>query len=201
MADLGERREATYQDVLDAPDHMVAEIIDGELVLSPQPVIAHQLSHTNLLGRLVPPFHFGEGGPGGWIFVLEPELHFGKQILVPDLAAWRRERFTQPMVSDAFATVAPDWVCEGLSPSTEKLDRLRKLPIYAKEGLPHVWLMDTKLRRLEVFGLVERHYELAQMFFDGDTIHAQPFEELELSFDKIMDLPNRASEGTAAYGR
>ena len=105
------------------------------------------------------------------------------------------------MVSDAFATVAPDWVCEGLSPSTEKLDRLRKLPIYAKEGLPHVWLMDTKLRRLEVFGLVERHYELAQMFLDGDTIHAQPFEVLELSFDKIMDLPNRASEGTAAYGR
>jgi Uma2 family endonuclease len=200
VADPGKRREATYQDVLDAPEHMVAELIDGELVLSPRPGFAHQLSQTNLLGRLLPPFHFGDDGPGGWIFLIEPELHLGNQILVPDLAAWRHARFPEPMVKEAFATVAPDWLCEGLSPSTRKLDRLRKLPIYATAGIGHAWLVDAAHRTLEVYGLVAARYELIQMFCEGDAIRAEPFAELELTIEKIMDLPNRASERAATYG-
>ncbi|CAN5201130.1 hypothetical protein BH11MYX1_BH11MYX1_57210 [soil metagenome] len=201
MAGPGKPREATYQDVLDAPENMVAELIDGELVLSPQPGMAHQLSHTNLLGRLVPPFHFAEGGPGGWVFVLEPELHLGKQVLVPDIAAWRLERFSEPMVKEAFSTVPPDWLCEGLSPSTRKLDRFRKLPVYAKAGVRHAWLIDATARTLEVYGLVEARYELIQMFSDDEIVRAEPFEELELTFAKFMDLPKRVSECAFAYGR
>ncbi len=200
MADPGKPREATYQDVLEAPDHMVAEVLDGELILSPRPAFIHQRSQLKLASRLGFSFDFGEGGPGGWYFLPEVELHLGKDILVPDLAGWRKERLPEAARQAAFATIAPDWICEGLSPSTERLDRVRKLPLYAKAGIHHAWLLDAREQKLFVHGLVDGRYELVQMFFGGDLVRAQPFEELELTFDKIMDVPTRASEGTVAYG-
>jgi Uma2 family endonuclease len=201
MVDSGKRREATYQDVLDAPEHMVAEIIDGSLVLSPRPANPHAISMTNLGVELIPPFSRGRGGPGGWIIVNEPEIHFGKNVLVPDMAGWRRERM-QVVSTDNFFTLRPDWVCEGLSKSTARIDRSKKMPIYAEAGVGHCWLLDERSRSLEVYRLVDRHFELVAMFDEGEAFKAEPFEAIELRLANLfIDLPTRAGESYVEYGR
>jgi Uma2 family endonuclease len=125
-------KRATYEDVLSAPENKVAEILDGELFLSPRPSPRHSVASSYLRGALVP--FDGQEGPGGWWILFEPELHFGEDVVVPDLGGWRRERL--PAIPDtAFFSLAPDWVCEVLSPSTERIDRGRKLRIYAGAGV------------------------------------------------------------------
>jgi Uma2 family endonuclease len=137
MADPAKRR-ATYQDVLDAPPHKVAEIVDGVLHLSPRPAMPQAQASSAIGGELTGPFQRGRGGPGGWLIIDEPELHLHADILVPDLAGWRRERM--PKLPNApYVTLAPDWICEVLSPSTSRLDRAEKLPVYAREGVRHAW--------------------------------------------------------------
>ena len=123
-------RPATYEDLMNVPDTMVAEIVDDELHASPHPALRHA-NVTSSLGVMIGgPFHHGRGGPGGWWILDEPELHFGRNVLVPDLAGWRRTRL--PRLPDAaYCSVFPDWVCEVLSPSTAALDRSKKLAIYA----------------------------------------------------------------------
>jgi Uma2 family endonuclease len=126
-----------------APETVVAEIIDGALSLTPRPRLRHARSASALGGELQGPFDRGRGGPGGWIILHEPELHLGPRpdVVVPDLAGWRRERVPVDFMEDAAATLAPDWCCEVLSPSTEEVDRGRKLDIYRREGVGHVWLV------------------------------------------------------------
>ena len=138
-------RRATYQDVLDAPAHLVAEIINGTLHTHPRPASRHALATSNLGDELVSPFGKGRGGPGGWWIIDEPELHFDEEIVVPDLAGWRRERMPE-YPDTAYFTLAPDWVCEALSASTRKVDLHEKRPIYALAGVPgpdgpnvHIW--------------------------------------------------------------
>jgi len=195
------RREATYQDVLDAPEHMVAEIIDGELVLSPRPANPHAISMSYLGAELILPFGRGRGGPGGWIIVIEPEIHFGKHVLVPDIAGWRRERMSI-VERDSFFTLRPDWVCEGLSKSTARIDRLKKMPIYAGAGVGHCWLLDERARQLEVYRLVEPRYELIATFDETETVRAEPFDAIELRLaDLFRDLPTRVREEAVDYGR
>ena len=121
------------------PDHLVAEIIDGELYTSPRPSLPHADASSGLGGDLIGPFDRGRGGPGGWWILYEPELHLGPDIIVPDLAGWRRSRL--PAVPrEPYLTMAPDWVRETISPSTESLDRGKKLRVYAREGVGHLWL-------------------------------------------------------------
>jgi Uma2 family endonuclease len=140
-------RPATYQDVLDAPEHMVAEIVDGMLHTHPRPAIRHAKAASRLGMLLGSAFDLGMGGPGGWVLYDEPELHLGADILVPDLAGWRgREPADGP-----YTTLVPDWICEVLSPSTHRLDRGRKLDIYRREGISHAWLIDPARQRLEVY--------------------------------------------------
>src|SRR2546428_6351506 len=122
-ADTAERR-ATYQDVVDAPEHRVAEIVNGELRLSPRPRTTHARSASKLGAVLDGPFDRGVGGPGGWVLLDEPELHL-PDIVVPDLAGWRRERMPE-LPDEPFLILAPDWVCEVLSPSTADFDRADK---------------------------------------------------------------------------
>ncbi len=198
MVGSGKRRKATYRDVLAAPEHHVAEIIDGDLYLSPRPGVPHAHAITMLLTLLANPFALGNGGPGGWYFLIEPELHLGKQIVVPDLAAWRRDRM--PQTAGNFITIPPAWICEGLSPSTAKLDRFKKLPVYAEAGVEYAWLISAKDWLLEVYGLARGRYQLTQMFGDGDPIRAQPFEEILLELDQIASLPTRASERPVIWG-
>jgi Uma2 family endonuclease len=92
-------------------------------------------------GELIPPYRFSKGGPGGWTILVEPEIAFGDNIIVPDLAGWKIERF--PAVEDHnWISVAPDWVCEIIAPSTVSIDRIRKMGIYAMHKVPYYWIID-----------------------------------------------------------
>jgi len=177
-----ESRRATYDDVLDAPRDKVAEVTNGQLVLHPRPALPHAAAASALGEELGPPFKRGRGGPGGWIIVDEPELHLGDDILVPDLAGWRRTRLPR-LPAEPYLSLAPDWVCEVLSPTTAKFDRADKLPIYARESVRHVWLLDPLQRTLETLRLEGPHYTLLAVHKDDTVVNAEPFEvfDLELS--------------------
>src|SRR5262245_5438055 len=144
------KKGATYDDLRDVPDHFVAEMFDGDLYASPRPALPHANAASTLLSEIHTSFH--RKGPGGWVILIEPELHFGRDVLVPDVAGWRRARLPG-VPSDAYLTLAPDWICEVLSRSTESLDRGKKLQIYAREGVGHAWLVDPLAHTLEVMSL------------------------------------------------
>ena len=172
-------QRATYADVLAAPAHRVAEVVDGVLHLSPRPGKPHAAAATALGEELGPPFKRGRGGPGGWIILFEPELHLGADIVVPDLAGWRRERM--PSLDDgAFFTLAPDWVCEVQSASTRRLDRVDKLPLYARENVGHAWLVDPRARTLEVLRLERTRWTIVGTWADAARVRAEPFDAIEL---------------------
>jgi len=168
-------RRATYRDVLDAPPHMVAEIVDGALHVQPRPAIRLAIAKSSLGDELVSPFQKGRAGPGGWWILAEPELHLGGDILVPDLAGWRREHLPVPP-DEAFFTLAPDWVCELLSPSTRRLDLEKKRPIYAREGIAHLWFVDPLARTLEAFALQDGAWSPVAAAKDNEPVSFPPFE-------------------------
>lgn len=198
-------RRATYDDLRKLPAHIVAEIVDGELHASPRPALRHARSASRLGSRLGPPFDEGRGGPGGWIILFEPELHFQDDVVVPDLAGWRQSRL--PSVPDLAAlTLAPDWLCEVLSPSTSTLDRLKKLRIYAREGVGHVWLIDPLARTLEVLRLEHRRWSILAVHGSDEVVRAEPFDAIELDLAALWpDPPDTAGPNAprtpAARGR
>jgi len=186
VGDHGEvmgRKPATYADLEALPAHVVGELIAGELFVSPRPAAPHTVAASRLGGKLSSQFDWGDRGAGGWIILLEPELHFGEDVLVPDWAGWRRERMPRPPRTAAF-TLAPDWLLEVLSPSTAALDRSAKLPVYAREGVRHVWFVDPEARTLEVLRLEGTRYTLLVTHTGLARVRAEPFEaiELELGF-------------------
>jgi hypothetical protein len=169
------RRPATYQDVLDAPENMVAELIEGALHLHPRPASPHARASSALGVRVGGPFDSGPDGPGGWWTLDEPELHFGSDVLVPDLAGWRRERMpTYPVVS--WFELPPDWVCEVLSPGTRKLDLTDKRRIYAAAGVAILWFVDPLARTLEAFALRGAEWTLIAALKDDDEVRVAPFD-------------------------
>ncbi|MFP2907881.1 Uma2 family endonuclease [Pyxidicoccus sp. 3LFB2] len=171
------RTESVYEALENLPEHLVGQIIDGELHVSPRPRTVHSRAAGELFRKLGP---FGEDeGPGGWLHLLEPELHLGREVLVPDIAGWRRERM--PEMPDVVGVeLAPDWVCEVLSPSTEALDRGRKLAVYAREEVKHLWFVDPRSRTLEVYRLEGKRWKQLGVFTDNAVVHAEPFEALPL---------------------
>lgn len=171
-------KRATYEDVLSAPADKVAEILAGELRLSPRPAGPHTAAASALGEELGPPFKRGRGGPGGWIILDEPELHLAEDILVPELAGWRRERMAL-VPNAAYLTMAPDWVCEVLSPTTERVDRADKLPIYAREKVRHAWLANPLHRMLEVFVLEQGRWVNHATYRDDAIVRATPFDAIE----------------------
>jgi Uma2 family endonuclease len=104
--------------------------------------------------------------------------------LVPDLAGWRRERLPV-LPTEAYLTLAPDWVCEVLSPSTNKLDRAEKLPVYAREGVLHIWLVDPLSHLLEVLRLENDKWTLLGAFRDSERVRAEPFQDFELELSVL----------------
>ena len=179
-------RRAVYADLERVPDTMVAEIVDGELFASPRPRPRHAVAASVLGSDLNPPFQQGRGGPGGWWILFEPELHFGEDVLVPDIAGWRRERLPAPPAV-AHLALAPDWLCEVLSPSTEAVDRAKKLKIYAREGVSHVWLIDPLLRTLEVLRLESQRWALIAMREKHALVRAEPFDAIELELGALWE--------------
>lgn len=173
------RKHAGYDDLQRVPEDRIGEIVEGDLYASPRPAAPHAGCAFVLSTDLGPPFQFGRGGPGGWLFLFEPELHLDADVLVPDLAGWRREHLPRP--PDAAAvTVAPDWICEILSPSTERLDRAHKLPAYAGHGVCHAWLVNPAARTLEVLRREDARWVLLGTFADDAVVRVEPFEALEL---------------------
>jgi len=178
------RRAATYEDLLAVPEHLVAEILFGELVTHPRPAPLHLGAASVLGGILIPPFQLGRGGPGGWIFLDEPELHLGEHVTVPDLAGWRRERLSPPP-ERAWIDIAPDWICEVLSPSTEGYDRSEKRSIYAEAGVGHLWLVDPRPQTLEAFELRGGKWLLLDVFRGHVEVTAAPFAEPSFPLDAL----------------
>jgi Uma2 family endonuclease len=177
------KKPASYEDLEALPPDVVGEIIAGELYASPRPATPHARVAYRL-GIATSPFDRDSDGPGGWVFLPEPELHLGRDVLVPDLAGWRCERM--PWVPPApVVKLAPDWLCEISSPSTEKYDRGLKLLAYAREQVRHVWLIDPEARRLEVLGLEGPRYVPLATHVGDVTVRAEPFGLLELELGRF----------------
>ena len=187
-------RPATYEDLVALPDLYVAEIVGGELYASRPLALRPNLARSALLALIGRPYDFGQDGPGDWLILILPELHFGSDVVVPDLAGWRRTRM--PEVPDsAYATLAPDWVCEALSPPTIALDRVKKLPVYAREGVEHAWMLDADAQILERYRLEDGRWSLHGVHRGDDVVRAEPFAEAELELRLLWAEPADAAEG------
>ncbi|HMA97387.1 MAG TPA: Uma2 family endonuclease [Polyangiaceae bacterium] len=179
-------RQATYEDLLAVPNHLVAELIEGHIVTSPRPASRHALAASGLGGELYGPFQRGRGGPGGWIILDEPELHLGSNVLVPDLAGWKRERM--PALPDVAAfELAPDWICEVLSPSTQAVDRADKVPLYARSQVLFVWLLDPLAQTLEAYRLEGTLYLLLGTWRGNTVVSVEPFESYQLDLGVLWE--------------
>ncbi|MEM5787457.1 MAG: Uma2 family endonuclease [Syntrophobacteraceae bacterium] len=193
MSELA-KEKATYEDLYKIPDNLIGEIIDGELIVTPRPSRKHVICTTALGALVTAPYQFGQGnGPGGWIFAIEPEIGLGEQILVPDLAGWKRERF--PVEEDHnWISAAPDWVCEILSPSTFRIDKVKKMPIYAHHGVAHIWLIDPVAMTMDAFGLESGRWVLLGSFAENDKVRAEPFQEIEIHLGTLwLESPQSPS--------
>ena len=189
-------REPTYADLAAVPAHLVAEIIYGVLETHPRPRPRHGRAAKRLGGELYGPFDRGRGGPGGWIFIDEPELHLGANVVVPDLAGWRRERLPAEPTT-AFIETTPDWVCEILSPSTAGIDRGPKRRIYAEAGVAHLWLLDPTDGVLEAFALTGGHWLLLGTVQRGEVVGLPPFDAASLPLDDLFPFDDPAAQSAA----
>jgi Uma2 family endonuclease len=175
---------ATYKDLFGLPDTVIGQIIHGQLIVLPRPAPKHAAASSNIGYELGNPYHKGRGGPGGWWILDEPEIHLDGHILVPDLAGWRRERMPK-LPHTAYFALAPDWICEVLSPATASLDRATKMPIYAQTGVAFIWLVDPEGQTLEVFELHNNRWVLWMLYKEQDTIIAPPFEAVSFTLESL----------------
>lgn len=178
-------RQATYADLEALPPEMVGELIDGTLIAMPRPALGHASVALNLGADLRNPYGRGRGGPGGWVILAEPELHLGKDVLVPDLAGWQRDRLaTLPTADAPHTSVAPDWVCEILSPRTARIDKIWKRRVYAREKVGFIWHVEPVERILTAYRFVAPDYQELGVFSPDETptIRVPPFDAVELEF-------------------
>ncbi len=194
------KKPATYADLEAVPSHLVAEIIDGELMTRPRPSFRHGAAATSLVDELTGPFQKARGGPGGWVFIVEPEIKFDGDILVPDIAGWRRERLSG-VPRHNYIEIVPDWVCEVLSGSTEKRDRSIKKRIYATGEVSYLWLIDPRLQLLEAFRLREGTWADIGTWNSDDDVRAAPFEAISFSLADLwpLDPPLGLNEDPTPY--
>ena len=174
-------RLASYEDLFGLPDNVVGEVIAGHLYTYPHPAPAHARARSVLGNKVGTPFDQGEGGgPGGWWILDKPELHLSQDILVPDLVGWRRERMPA-LPKTAWFEMAPDWVCEVLSPATARTDRVLKLPRYAATGVAHCWLIEPDARTLEAYANQDGRWLLLGTWGGDDVASIDPFAAIPLS--------------------
>jgi Uma2 family endonuclease len=180
MSKAQAREPSLYSQLVDLPERLIGEIVNGELHTQPRPSGRHGLAESGLATYIAGPFNFGRGGPGGWWIIVEPEVHFVRdvEVVVPDLAGWRRVRMPQ-IPEDQRFEVTPDWVCEILSPATAKRDRMIKLPLYARYSVAHAWLVDPLARTLEAFELRAGVWSLIATLQDDVPARVPPFDAVE----------------------
>jgi Uma2 family endonuclease len=189
--DVSERNSPEVEAAFEAvPDTMTGEILEGELFTFPRPARPHARSSARLGMKLGGPFDLGEGGPGGWVILDEPELHLGPRPdkISPDLAGWRRERMPNALGDEStpyYYDQVPDWVCEVISPSTERIDRGKKMRIYRREGVRFIWLLSPLLKTLEVYRLEEGRWVLLETYEEDAKVRAEPFDAVELDLSAI----------------
>jgi Uma2 family endonuclease len=191
-----------YAELEVLPENVVGEIIAGKLYTQPRPAAPHALASSELVIDLGSAFGRGRGGPGGWWIIVEPEIHFVRdtEVLVPDIAGWRRERMPQ-MPQDQRFEVVPDWVCEILSPSTARKDRVIKMPVYARFGVAYLWLVDPIARTLETFALDGGRWVVTGQFKDDDIVAVPPFEALSLELATLwVPEPEESEPGRDETG-
>ena len=190
---LVDRRRELYERYQSVPSHQHAEIVRGTLYVTPRPAPRHANASSVVGAELVGPFQRGRGGPGGWWILDEPEIHFAPfEPTVPDLAGWRVERMPA-LPDEAYFTLAPDWACEVLSRSTERIDRNEKLPLYAEHRIGHVWLIDPLLKTLEVHTVGDDGRWSEVRIYQGDApVRAAPFAAIELDLGALWGVPVRA---------
>ena len=178
--------DALYAQLKALPENLTGEIINGRLYAQPRPTTLYTLAGSGLEIDIGSAYHRGRGGPGGWWILVEPEVHFLRdtEVLVPDLAGWRRQRMPR-LPRDQRIEVVPDWVCEILSPSTAKTDRVVKMPVYARYGVPYLWLVDPLAHTLEAFALRDGHWTVIGLFQERDRVTVEPFVEIVLELDGL----------------
>ncbi|MGV0950937.1 MAG: Uma2 family endonuclease [Azonexus sp.] len=175
-----------YEQLEALPEGLTGEILDGQIYAHPRPSLPHGFAASSLGYDLVGPFQRGRGGPGGWWFIVEPELHFihNTEVDVPDLAGWRRERM--PVLPRGHrATVVPDWVCEVLSPSTAGTDREIKMPIYARFGVAYAWLLDPLAHTLEAYALEADAWVEIGRFAGAASVSVAPFAAVTINLEDL----------------
>ena len=174
-------RDGLYARLEALPANLTGEIIGGRLYTQPRPTTRHALAESGLAMDIGSAYHRGRGGPGGWWILVEPEIHFIRdtEVLVPDLAGWRRERMPR-LPRDHRFEVVPDWVCEILSPATARTDRVVKMPVYARFGVPYLWLVDPLVHTLEAFALRDGRWTVIGLFQEQDAVTVEPFVEIAL---------------------
>jgi Uma2 family endonuclease len=179
-------RRATYADYAAVPANRSAVIVNGILHVFPRPAPRHVYASSSLTGKLSDPFNHGKGGPGGWWILDEPELHLVREEPInPDLAGWRIERLPE-LPEEAHFTLAPDWICEVLSKSTEDVDRHEKMPIYAAHGVAHAWLVDPIGKSVEVYTLGPGGRWGKAVVYRGEAlVRVPPFEAIELDLSAL----------------
>ena len=177
-------KAATYENLLELPEHIIGEIINGRIETHPRPATKHALASSALGGELFFPFQKGKGGPGGWWIIDEPELHLDSHVLVPDLAGWKKENMSI-LPDTAWFEVVPDWICEILSPSTAKIDRVEKMPIYAHLGVSHFWLIDPQLQTLEVYELHRGQWVLLETIDNDKAVSIAPFQDISFPLSSL----------------
>ncbi len=190
MSATPRRKLATYEDILALPEHLVGEILGGDLFALPRPSPRHALARSALGAALFDCF----SRPGAWWILDQPELHLGADILVPDIAGWRRERM-KALPEKAFFELAPDLACEVLSPATEAVDRGQKMEAYARERVSHLWLVNPTQRTLETYRLVASQWTLLATFVGDAAVRAEPFETVALDMSRWWVPDAKPGEG------
>jgi Uma2 family endonuclease len=181
------RKHATSADLLELPEGSRAELIGGAIVHLPPPLPEHGRSQRTI-GRFIGgPFDddHGRGGPGGWWILPEVEVQLGSEIVRPDIVGWRRERLPSPWGMRPIGVV-PDWICEALSPSNERHDRVYKANLYAESGVAFYWIVDPSERILEAFELASGGWIRIGAWGSGETARVRPFDAVELEMDRLF---------------
>ena len=178
-------RYAVYEDLFDLPENIVGEILNGVLETHPRPAPRHAYASSSLGALIISPFDHGQRGAGGWVILDEPELHLDCNIMVPNIAGWRRERMPE-LPETAWFECVPDWVCEVISPSTGRIDRAVKMPLYAHYGVQYLWIVDPDQQTLEAYQLQSdkksgNNWMLLETLKDNQSVSLPPFTET--SFD------------------